>query len=248
MTKGIRHLMSWRCQATTYATMATIALTPLGSAYAACRQIDSGGAEQTFTPDVMEIVLRGEVGSYMEKELIADIESNLTEFPSLKTIKVKISSQGGSTFAGYAMHNYLHGLHKQNGLQIVTHNILDVRSAAVSIYCGGNQRVTSPYSFFMVHEASRKLDGHYTYPELHNKMERSELTRQAKLELLSSCTSLTKEQVDDLVAKETYFDSNQALDLGLAHSIAPATYDRTADIRCLIDSEDEEREQKKKNE
>ena len=31
-----------------------------------------------------------------------------------------------------------------------------------------------------------------------------------------------------------------ALDLGLAHSIQPATFDRAADIRCLIETANEE--------
>jgi ATP-dependent protease ClpP protease subunit len=194
----------------------------------------------------MEIVLKGTVNAEMEEELIDIFEDNLIEFPSLKTIKIKVSSDGGYVDVGFRIHNYLRGLQEQNGLQIITHNIDTVESTAVNIFCGGNQRVVSPYSTFMVHGYYRQLNGNFTSEAIQNSLEEFRLDLEAAYQLFSNCTNLPVQQVAGLFKEQTYFDAKEALELGLAHSIMPATFDRDADIRCVIDvptsSEEEETE------
>lgn len=193
-----------------------------------------------FTPTVIEIRLNGDVGSTMENQLFGILQDNLTSYPSLKTIKVLLSSDGGYVESGFRIHNYLRGLHERHGLQVVTHNTGSVQSAAVDIYCSGNQRIASPYSVFMVHDSSREIEGRYDVKEIKNLEEEDSLGTNASHRIFSDCTNVPIKAADGMFAEQSYFGPDQALELGLAHSITPATFDRSADIRCLIEATDPE--------
>ncbi|MEM8948556.1 MAG: ATP-dependent Clp protease proteolytic subunit [Pseudomonadota bacterium] len=191
-----------------------------------------------FTPAVIEIRLNGDVGSKMENQLFGILQDHLTSYPTLKTIKILISSDGGYVESGFRIHNYLRGLHERHGLQVVTHNTGSVQSSAVDIYCSGNQRIASPYSYFMVHNSSREIDGEFDVEAIKDFAEEDELGTAASHQIFSACTTIPIKDVDDMFAEQTYLDPDMALELGLAHSITPATYDRSADIRCSIDPTD----------
>ena len=198
--------------------------------------------DRPFIPGTMEIRLSGDVGPDMENQLFGVLDDYLTTYPSLKTIKILISSGGGYIESGFKIHNYLRGLHERHQLQVVTHNTGSVQSAAVDIYCGGNQRITSPYSFFMVHDLRQELDGDYDVKAIEDLEEENSLGSAAAHSIFSDCTNVPVAEVDAMFAEQTYLDADQAHELGLAHSILPATYDRSADIRCLIEADDEEGE------
>ncbi len=191
-----------------------------------------------FTPAVIEVRLNGDVGSNMENQLFGILQDNLTSYPSLKTIKILLSSDGGYVESGFRIHNYLRGLHERHGLQVVTHNTGSVQSSAVDIYCSGNQRIASPYSYFMVHNSSREIDGDFDVAAIKDFAEEDELGTAASHQIFSACTTVPIKEVDGMFAEQTYLDPDKALELGLAHSITPATYDRAADIRCSIDVTD----------
>ena len=192
------------------------------------------------SPDVMEIKLNGDVSPDMANRLLGELDHYLASYPTLKTIKILLSSGGGYVESGVTIHNYLRGLHQRHALQVITHNVGSVQSAAVDVYCAGNQRITSPYTFFMVHDSSFDLeDGSYDVKSVSDLEEENAITSDAGYALFSACTNLTVADVGEMFEEQTYIDPDQALDLGLAHSIQPATFDRAADIRCRIDTEDE---------
>jgi ATP-dependent protease ClpP protease subunit len=197
---------------------------------------------QPFLPDVMEIRVNGDVGPIMEDSLIGTLNHHLSTYPSLNTIKILLSSAGGYIESGFKIHNYLHGLHERHRIQVVIHNTSSVQSSAVDIYCGASQRVASPYSFFMVHDTSRELEGSYDVKAVKDLEEENRLGSVASHAIFSGCTSVPIAKVDQMFAEQTYLDAEQALALGLVHSIQPATYDRAADIRCLIDADESEGE------
>lgn len=191
-----------------------------------------------FVPDLIEIRLNGDVGPEMENQLFDMLQDHLTTYPSLKTIKLLLSSGGGFVESGFRIHNYLRGLHERHGLQVVTHNTGSVQSSAVDIYCSGSQRIASPYSYFMVHNSSREIDGDFDVAAIKDFAEEDELGTVASHQIFSACTSVPVKEVDAMFAEQSYLDPDKALELGLAHSITPATYDRAADIRCAIDVTD----------
>ena len=116
------------------------------------------------------------------------------------------------------------------------HNTGSVQSAAVDIYCSGNQRIASPYSLFMVHDSSREIDGKYGVRDIQDLAEEDQLGTAASHQIFSGCTTLPVSEVEPLFSEQSYFDPDQALEIGLVHSIQPATFDRAADIRCLIEA------------
>lgn len=195
-------------------------------------------SDQPFIPSVMEIRLNGNVGPDMENQLIGVLNDFLTTYPSLKTVKILISSTGGYIENGFKIHNYLQGLHSRHQIQVVTHNTGSVQSSAVDIYCSGNQRIASPYSFFMVHESSQALEGTYDIKAIEDLSEENRIGTASSQRIFSGCTSLPVGDVAPMFTAQTYLGADKALELGLAHSILPATYDRSADIRCLIESND----------
>lgn len=204
-----------------------------------CRVWPDVDSSMPFVPKVMEIRMNGDIAPAMENQLFDILQDNLTVYPSLKTIKILLSSSGGYAESGFRIHNYLRGLHERHGLQVVTHNTGSVQSAAIDVYCGGNQRIASPYSFFMVHNQSRELDGNFDVKAISDVEEENRLDGQASYTIFSACTNVPIAEVADMFTDQTYFDAEQALALGLAHSITPATYDRSADIRCLIEVSDQ---------
>ncbi len=203
-----------------------------------CRIWHDPETDGPFVPDLIELRLTGDVGRVMESQLFDILQDYLTTYPSLRTVKLLLSSGGGYVESGFRIHNYLRGLHERHGLQVVTHNTGSVQSSAVDIYCSGNQRIASPYSYFMVHNSSREIDGDFDVAAIKDFAEEDQLGTVASHQIFSACTAVPIKQVDGMFAEQTYLDPEMALELGLAHSITPATYDRAADIRCSIDVTD----------
>ncbi|MEM7041231.1 MAG: ATP-dependent Clp protease proteolytic subunit [Pseudomonadota bacterium] len=233
-----------RCRQTpTALALVALVLTPataFSQSEDSCAVWHDSETDGPFNPASIEIRLGGDVGPDMESKLFGVLEDYLASYPTLKTIKLMLSSNGGYVTSGFRIHNYLRGLHERHGLQVVTHNTGSVQSAAVDVYCSGNQRIASPYSIFMVHDSSRELEGNYNLKDLQDIAEEDHLDTAASHQIFSSCTTVPVSEVGVMFADETYFDPDQALDLGLAHSIQPATFDRSADIRCQIEASDEE--------
>lgn len=206
----------------------------------ACVVLDKN---KTAGPTIIELRLTGEVGPDMAHRLFAELDDHLTAYPTLTTVKILLSSGGGFIESGVMIHNYLKGLHQRHALQVITHNVGSVQSAAVDVYCAGNQRLASPYTYFMVHDTFFELEEEtYDAKSVRDLDEETAVVSDAGYALFSACTNLTVADVGKIFAEQTYIDPDHALELGLAHSIQPATFDRDADVRCLIEAEDETEE------
>ena len=200
------------------------------------------GGQEATSPAVMEVRLAGDVGPDMAHRLFAELDTHLATYPTLKTIKILLSSSGGFIESGVMIHNYLRGLHQRLALEVITHNIGSVQSAAVDVYCAGNQRLASPYTYFMVHDIYFELEEDtYDTKAVSDLGEETVIAGEAGYALFSACTNLTVTEVGAMFEDQTYIGLDRALELGLTHSIQPATFDRGVDIRCLIESESAER-------
>ena len=58
---------------------------------------------------MIEIRVNGDVGPDMENRLFGVLEDHLTSYPTLKTVKILLSSDGGYVVSGFRIHNYLRG-------------------------------------------------------------------------------------------------------------------------------------------
>lgn len=217
-------------------TPATDEATASGQQEQICNQMHDAPEGQPFNPTVIDIYLDGQVGSSMGAQLFHELELFLNTYQSLKTINILLSSSGGDVEWGIKIHNYLRGLHELHGLQIVTHNTYSVESAAIDIYCAGNQRITSPHTYFMLHDANMKVyEGDYDLKALSDHEESVRIDSKAAHALVSSCTNLPVTAVEKMFAEQTYIDVDRALEIGMAHSIIPATFNRDAAYICRIE-------------
>jgi ATP-dependent protease ClpP protease subunit len=201
-----------------------------------CIEFYDEKGKENFSPEVIEIRLDREIGYAMESKLIEIIDQYIGVHPTVKVIKIHISSHGGFNDSGFKIHNYLRGLHEELGFQIVTHNTHQVASAAVLVYCAGKERITSPHSFFMVHDSFHQLNqGDYTIKDIRDFDEENAITSAAAYDVFSKCTTLPIAEVRPLFAQQTYIDVDRALELRLAHAVQLSTFDPSADVRCVID-------------
>lgn len=209
-----------------------------------CGQWHDAPEGQAFEPTEIDLQLGGHVGSSMGGQLFDTLQWVLTEHRSLKTINVLLSSNGGDPEWGFRIHNYLQGLHKLHGIQVVTHNTYSVASAAIDIFCAGNQRIASPFSQFMVHDVTLTLnEGDYDLQTIRDHEEMTRVDSEASYALVSACTNLPVADVEKMFAEETYFGTDRALEIGMAQSVIPATFNRDAAIVCKIEGIEEEQDE-----
>jgi ATP-dependent Clp protease protease subunit len=141
-----------------------------------------------------------------------------------KRIVIMLSSLGGSVSAGVTGYNYLSGL---QDIEVVTHNIGCVASAAVSLYCGGHNRWTTPYAFFLIHEVDFSLNG-TVVAELSEKRimklyKGLEAARHQGAIILSKITKRTVKQVESDMKEAVALNSVYSVTWGLTHKVVDKT-------------------------
>ena len=138
-----------------------------------------------------------------------DFQAGLSAITA-KDIHVEISSPGGDYFAGLAMYNML----RSSGKTITTKVMGVAASAATVVFAAGDVREMPKNTMLMVHNPSTDVGGtaqdHREQADLLDKIAvgaRSVYTRNS---------SLTDEQVTEMLAKNTWLSADEALGMGLA--------------------------------
>jgi ATP-dependent protease ClpP protease subunit len=132
-------------------------------------------------------------------------------------IVIMLSSGGGDVDAGVRGYTFLSAL---QDVEVVTHNIGLVASAAVSLYCGGHIRLSTPYSYFLIHEVYRLnnkkgLNEKYII-ELYEKLEDA---RRKSAIIVSKITKRSVEQVEKDMKEAQALDSYYSKTWGLTHEV-----------------------------
>ena len=132
-----------------------------------------------------------------------------------KDLYLGISSAGGSTEAGFALHNLVESLQ----VNVTTYALGHIDSAAVPMFLAGTNRIMSPISSLMIHRPTQKLPpaSEYTANFLHFLA--SELTYQEKRikEILAARTKLTELDINNFLNAGKRFTPVEALRYGIAH-------------------------------
>lgn len=134
-----------------------------------------------------------------------------------RPIEVHINSEGGSVFDGFAIHTLL----RDSASQVTAYIDGLAASAASYIVCAANEIVMSDVAWFMIHEASGFGIGN-----------KSELRKEADLlenidNTIAKVYAARSGEHDqryflDLMAEETWMDSDTAKELGLIDEISEA--------------------------
>jgi ATP-dependent protease ClpP protease subunit len=137
----------------------------------------------------------------------------------VREVVLYINSPGGDAFSGLALADEIERA-QRHGFKIIAHASGIIASAAVPVFAVCDERLATPGTIFMVHEASLwKWPGRETASDIRSQGELMHLLRERYLAKLVANSNLTVSEWEAMEVKTTWFSAKQALDWGLADKI-----------------------------
>jgi ATP-dependent Clp protease, protease subunit len=136
-------------------------------------------------------------------------------------ITIGISSGGGDTSAAFGVYNSLIALENQNPhTKITMVNIGEVASAAVVIFCAGNERYSLPNANFMIHGNGMDIPpSHLEASMLKNTLDLINSMNEQTIRIISNTTKKNKAEIEAAVSGQVVLSSQQAKDWNLIQDI-----------------------------
>lgn len=164
----------------------------------------------------VDIEIYGDVTSWPWVE--SDVSSyNLAQqIKGLKgadTITVGINSYGGEVSEGLAIYNAL----KNSPAKVVTRCDGFACSVASVIFMAGDERIMNESSLLMIHNAWTYAQGDAS--ELRKQADDLEKITEQSVKIYLNAVSIEEDELRQLMAEETWLDSQEALDMGFATAI-----------------------------
>lgn len=161
-----------------------------------------------------ELLIYGDIGaSYWYSDgteaSVKNLKSKLDELGG-KDVKVRINSYGGEVAEGLAIYNVL----KDYSGQVET--VVDgfACSAASIIFMAGARRVVPESALLMIHKAAMGAFGNSD--DFEKAAEDLKQIEQPLVNIYVSGTGLPENEIRDMMAKETWITSSEAVDMGFA--------------------------------
>ena len=141
-----------------------------------------------------------------------------------------IASPGGKTKLGMAGYWGL----LSTGMNITTHNLGYVDSAAMSLFLAGSRRSAPRGSTFFIHPAMMRLGDsgvmHYGAKALTRMADELEKDNETLLDRLEERTNLKRRQAARYLHASKRFTAEEALKVGIIHSIEEFTLPANAEV------------------
>lgn len=141
-------------------------------------------------------------------EQIAQIDADV--------IHVHIDSYGGAVSEGWAIYNAL----RAHPAKIITHGDGFVASAALYPFLAGDERIACNPSAYYLHEVC--VGAHGYADDLRAAADEADVMTDIGIAAFVENTKMTAEEVRELMKKETWLSPMEALEKGIATSIAQA--------------------------
>lgn len=147
---------------------------------------------------------------FLVKTILAETANGETHF------RINMNSTGGDPSYSISAYNLL----KPLPISITTYNVNQVESAAVHLFCLGNQRYAHPRSIFTIHSVKWSLSG-YSPAKLAAVSKKINLQQENVLTMLNSCMRVERAQIERSVFGDDdwYIDAREAVLSGLVHRI-----------------------------
>lgn len=129
------------------------------------------------------------------------------------SINVHINSNGGEVSEGLAIFNTL----RNSGKAVTTYCDGFACSAASVVFMAGTNRVMSPASLLMIHNAWTLAMGNSD--ELRKQADDLEKVNQAAVEAYKMVATIPEDQIKDLMDDETWISADDALSYGFATKV-----------------------------
>ena len=134
---------------------------------------------------------------------------------NVKDINVFINSYGGEVAEALAIYSAL----KRHEAKVHTYCDGFACSAATIIFCAGDDRVMGDLALMMIHNASMCV-GYATADEMRKAAEDIDKITQASVKAYLAVSTLSEDEIHDMMDKETWISAEEALEWGFATEIA----------------------------
>ena len=142
-------------------------------------------------------------------------KNELNELGDVKTIHVRINSNGGSVFAAYAIMNLL----KSHKAQIIVHNDGIAASAATIVAMAGDKIFTALGSVWMFHLPLLSLWGMYNLNDLNRMGSALTTIAESMLDIYNARTGIERAELEKMLNEETWLTGTQAKEKGFADEV-----------------------------
>ncbi len=159
-----------------------------------------------------EISIYDEIGAYgvSAKAFLAD----LGKLPDKAPLTLRLNSPGGSVFDAVAIYN---ALSRHAGTVTVTIDGI-AASAASYIAMAGDEIIMPENAFLMIHDPSGMVMG--TASDMRSMAEALEKIGASLIKGYAAKSGKTEDEVAALLAKETWLDATEALEMGFADTMS----------------------------
>ncbi|WP_242061742.1 head maturation protease, ClpP-related [Cytobacillus firmus] len=182
-------------------------------------------AEASDNGDSTKITIYGDIGEsrWGESVSASDVERILKDVTT-NTIHVHINSFGGDAFDGIAIYNQL----KNHEAKIIIHVDGLAASAASLIVMAGDEVIMNTGAMLMIHEASTFAWG--TKADIRKTLNALEGIDKSIADIYMTRFKGERSEIDTLIANETWFTSDEAVEFGLADSLNENADDEEDDV------------------
>ncbi len=159
-----------------------------------------------------EISIYDEIGAYgvSAKAFLTD----LSKLPDKAPLTLRLNSPGGSVFDAVAIYNAL-----QRHAGTVTVSIDGIAASAASyIAMAGDEIIMPENAFLMIHDPSGMVMG--TAADMRSMAEALDKIGGSLLRGYAAKSGKAEDEIAALMAKETWLDAGEALDMGFADTMA----------------------------
>ncbi|MFW6015298.1 MAG: head maturation protease, ClpP-related [bacterium] len=148
------------------------------------------------------------------KKILNDLES----LGDINELRVKISSNGGGVFAGVTIANIINQYGKDNNVEITGYVLGLAASIASIIACSLPKLIMYSSSMLMLH---KPLTGMFwgNANDMRKMADDLDDIEEALINTYQNKTNLSKEEIKDMLKKETWLTAEESINLGFADEI-----------------------------
>ena len=148
---------------------------------------------------------------------LMELCSQVRDTHNPESITILFSSGGGFVNSGVCLYNFL----KAFPCEIIMHNIGNIDSSAVIVFLAGSKRFSSPVSSFLLHGITWNFlsDAQFKKEQLSEILSGMEENEKRIAKILSSNTSLTTEEVENIFKQGETKTPDFAKEKGIVHEI-----------------------------
>ena len=157
------------------------------------------------------------VYSWNSEQLWSDFK--ILQKEKIEKLYIYMNNPGGSAMDGLAQAEEIRKA-KESGLEIIMEASGCVMSAAIPIFLSASKRVVDRHTIFLIHPATLfKFFAQESLKDLESQAMMIRMLRSSYADIVVENSKLDKETVLDMMTKDTWFDSNQALEWGMVDEI-----------------------------